>query len=139
MNKWVTYMHWVLSLRKAWTALVRNTAWKVSKYGVISGPYFPVFGLNTEIYGVKFTPWNLSKLENVLSPFEQNCSKVHTKHFSKLSKYSIITDFFQRKEWVLDFYVMFINSCILSFNTFSRVLFLNDCVQRRCLRIMPKP
>ena len=29
-----------------------NPAWKVSKYGVISGPYFPVFGLNTEIYGV---------------------------------------------------------------------------------------
>ena len=27
------------------------TAWKVSKYGVFSGPYFPVFGLNTEIYG----------------------------------------------------------------------------------------
>ena len=25
-------------------------AWKVSKYGVISGLYFPVFGLNTEIY-----------------------------------------------------------------------------------------
>ena len=28
------------------------TTWKVSKYGVISGPYFPVFGLNTEIYEV---------------------------------------------------------------------------------------
>ena len=28
------------------------TAWKVSKYGVISGPYFPVFGLNTERYSV---------------------------------------------------------------------------------------
>ena len=26
--------------------------WKVFKYGVISGPCFPVFGLNTEIYGV---------------------------------------------------------------------------------------
>ena len=26
------------------------TAWKVSKYGVISGPYFPEFRLNTEIY-----------------------------------------------------------------------------------------
>ena len=25
------------------------TAWKTSKYGVISGPYFPVFGLNSEI------------------------------------------------------------------------------------------
>ena len=28
------------------------TALKLSKYGVISGPYFPVFGLNTEIYSV---------------------------------------------------------------------------------------
>ena len=26
-------------------------AWKMSKYGDFSGPYFPVFGLNTEIYG----------------------------------------------------------------------------------------
>ena len=25
-----------------------STAWKVSKYGVISGPYFPASGLNTE-------------------------------------------------------------------------------------------
>ena len=29
-----------------------NTARKVSKYRVFSGPYFPAFGLNTEIYGV---------------------------------------------------------------------------------------
>ena len=29
---------------------VRNTARKVSKYGVFSGPYFLVFGLNMEIY-----------------------------------------------------------------------------------------
>ena len=29
----------------------------MSKYGVFSGPYFPVFGLNTEIYGVKKTPY----------------------------------------------------------------------------------
>ena len=28
------------------------TTWKVSKYGVFSGPYFPVFGLNTEIYSI---------------------------------------------------------------------------------------
>ena len=32
--------------------LKTNTAWKVSKYGVFSGPHFLVFGLNTEIYGV---------------------------------------------------------------------------------------
>ena len=28
------------------------TAWKMSKYKVFSGPYFPAFGLNTERYGV---------------------------------------------------------------------------------------
>ena len=32
------------------------TAWKVSKYGVISGPYFPVFRLKTEKYGPEITP-----------------------------------------------------------------------------------
>ena len=32
-----------------------NTAWKVSKYGVISGPHFPVFRLNTGKYGPEIT------------------------------------------------------------------------------------
>ena len=36
----------------SWDPLVPVTAWKVSKYGVFSGPYFPVFGLNTEIYSI---------------------------------------------------------------------------------------
>ena len=30
----------------------RYTMWKVSKYGVFSGPYFPSFGLNKEGYRV---------------------------------------------------------------------------------------
>ena len=29
-----------------------STAWKLSKYGVFSSPYFPAFGLNTERYEV---------------------------------------------------------------------------------------
>ena len=29
----------------------------MSKYGVISGPYFPVFGLNTAKYGPERTPY----------------------------------------------------------------------------------
>ena len=32
--------------------VVKLTARKMSKYRVFSGPYFLVFGLNTEIYGV---------------------------------------------------------------------------------------
>ena len=34
-----------------------NTVWKMSKYGVISGSYFPVFGLNTGKYGPEKTPY----------------------------------------------------------------------------------
>ena len=29
----------------------------MSKYGVFSGPYFPVFGLNTGKYGLEKTPY----------------------------------------------------------------------------------
>ena len=36
-----------ISLR---SGIFANTAWKVSKYGAFSGPYFPVFGLNTGKY-----------------------------------------------------------------------------------------
>ena len=32
------------------------TVWEVSKYGVISGPYFPVLGLNTNTYEGKYRP-----------------------------------------------------------------------------------
>ena len=35
----------------------QNTALKMSKYGDFSGPFFPVFKLNAEIYSVnRFTP-----------------------------------------------------------------------------------
>ena len=33
------------------------TPWNVSKCGVISGPYFPVFGLNTGKYRPERTPY----------------------------------------------------------------------------------
>ena len=34
-----------------------DTAWNEFKYGVISGPYFPVFGLNTGKYGPEIAPY----------------------------------------------------------------------------------
>ena len=37
--------------------LFYNNAQKVSKYGFFSGPYFPVFELNTEKYGPEKTPY----------------------------------------------------------------------------------
>ena len=41
------------------------TTWRVSKYAVVSGPYFPVFLLNTEIYSViRFTLYSVQIQEN---------------------------------------------------------------------------
>ena len=34
-----------------------STVWKVSKYGTISDPYFPLLGLNTGKYGPEITPY----------------------------------------------------------------------------------
>ena len=34
-----------------------HTAWKESEYGVISGPYFPVFSPNTGKYGPEISPY----------------------------------------------------------------------------------
>ena len=31
-------------------SVVSHPTWRVSKYGVFSGPYFPPFGLNTQRY-----------------------------------------------------------------------------------------
>ena len=36
---------------------IKVSAWKVSKYGFISGPYFPVFNPNTGKYGPEMTPY----------------------------------------------------------------------------------
>ena len=40
-----------------WMSFKLYTMWKVSKYGVISGLYFPVSGLNTGKYGPEITSY----------------------------------------------------------------------------------
>ena len=34
-----------------------NAAWKLSKYGAFSGPYFPIFRMNAGKYRPEKTPW----------------------------------------------------------------------------------
>ena len=50
-------------------------AWKVSKYGVVSGPYFPVFGLNTEIYSIHLC-------------IQSECRKIRTRNNSVFGHFS---------------------------------------------------
>ena len=40
---WITHGRRQSKIDKVWHMWMRCTAWKVSKYGVFSGPYFPVF------------------------------------------------------------------------------------------------
>ena len=62
------------------------TAWKVSKYGVISGPYFPVFGLNTERYSVYLR----IRSEYRKIPTRNNSIFGHISHSANLDQNKII-------------------------------------------------
>ena len=66
-----------------------STARKVSKYGVICGPYFPAFGQNTKRYEVSLR-------------VQSECGKIRTKnnsvfvHFSRSVKATEVTQFYVR-------------------------------------------
>ena len=64
-------------------------------YGVISGPYFPVFGLNTEIYGVisvfspntgKYGPETTPYLDTISRSVWTTASVVTTNNLEKVVK-----------------------------------------------------
>ena len=52
-----------------------NIAWKVSKYGVFSGPYFPAFRVITERYGVSLR-------------IQSECGKIRTRKNSVFGNFS---------------------------------------------------
>ena len=47
-----------------------GTAWKVTKYGVISGLYFPEFSPNTGKYGPEITPYLDTFHAGLIKPFD---------------------------------------------------------------------
>ena len=69
----------------------------MSKYGVFSGPYFPVFGLNTGIYGVNLrTPSECRKIRTRKTPYldtfhavpiKQNVNVSHAETINQNTKY----------------------------------------------------
>ena len=54
MNEQYFYF-WIFIIKS--TLIIDYTAWKVSKYGVISGPYFPAANLKTGKYGPEIAPY----------------------------------------------------------------------------------
>ena len=71
--------------------LIFFTAWKVFKYGIFSGLYFPVFGLNREIYSIylriqsKYRKTRTRKNSLFGYFFRSDCVSVYFKKFSRNS------------------------------------------------------
>ena len=57
---------------------------QVSKYGVFSGPYFPVFELNTEIYRVN---------HRIQSKLPENTDQKETPHLDTFHAVYMLTGF----------------------------------------------
>ena len=67
----------------------------MSKYGAISGPYFPVFGLNAEIYGVNLR-------------IQSECRKIRTRNnsvFGPFSRSEVV--FLKSHKWLYELYANF--------------------------------
>ena len=56
------------------------TAWKVSKYGVFSGPFFPVFGLNKSPYSVRIQENTDQKKLGIWKLFSRNGILAYTEY-----------------------------------------------------------
>ena len=74
-----TYRNTLINFMVTLFIRCKFTAWKVPKYGVISGPYFPAFGLNTERYEVSLR-------------IQSECGKIRTRN-------NTVFGHFSRSDW----------------------------------------
>ena len=72
---------------------VSLAAWKVSKYRVTSGPYFPVLGLNTGKYGLEITPY-LDTFNAVIARISLSKNELLHNSFSTCPRMISCTDVF---------------------------------------------
>ena len=100
----------------------------MSEYGVFSGPYFPVFVLNTEIYGVNLRIHSKygkirTRKHSTLRPFLCSACKLYNNKYMIVSKQIANT-------------LMFEFIAVVVFNLLSRkVLFRNRQNDRNCEKV----
>ena len=95
---------------RSWFSL-SITTWKVSKYGVVSGPYFPAFGVNTSYLSV-FSP-SAGKYRPEITPYLNSFRLVY------------ILDYFK-----IDFFVCSI------WNEWSMFCFQQDQMEKICFKVI---
>ena len=89
------------------------TVWKVSKYGVFSGPYFPVFRVNAEIYGPEKTPY-LDTFHEVFNNFFVGWVRTSVRTFRSFKN---MCSFFSIQIWAI-LIVLYISPRFTSFVIF---------------------
>ena len=80
---------WYLRSKSLFHGLVFEaiTAWKMSKYGVTSGPHFPTFGMNTERYEASLC-------------IQSECGKIRTRNHSIFGHFPRRrTNFVNKSSW----------------------------------------
>ena len=88
------------------------TAWKVLKYGIFSGPYFPVFGLNGLLlkspYSVRIQENPNQKKLRIWILFTQCCCY----HYSKLMMYLdfFVISIFKKQKFLKEFPYWFLHT-----------------------------
>ena len=85
-----------------------STTWKVTKYGVISGPYFPAFGLNTERYFVSLRiQTEGGKIRTTITPNTDTFYAVNVKQFACVARVTSLRKFckIHRKTIVMKLFV----------------------------------
>ena len=104
-----------------------STTWKVSKYGVFSGPYFPAFGLNTERYVKRGRreKWEIVQIAFFLIIFVTNCQLTLSWRRSLSYRNQIIDFHSKTMDWFL-YYRAVGTSVEKELNALDFILSIND-------------
>ena len=102
------------------------TAWKVSKYGFFSGPYFLVFGLNMEIYKVNL------RIQSKYRKIQTRKNSVFG-HFSRSAMTLLLNQIF-KKDWNFEHARLFVVDCVLGILLWHISVYLNYALLCHVLR-----
>ena len=117
------------------------TAWKVSKYGVFSGPYFPAFGLNMERYFVSLRIqsecWKIRTSKSSVfrhfsrSDYERNLDEVINSSYETINSNIDNQKSGKQKQFAKDFIIVYVLFYAQCYGKGSKTLF--DCFAKRVL------
>ena len=118
----------------------------MSKHGVFSGPYFPVFGLNTEMYGVKLLIQSkYGKIKTRKNSVFRHAS--HSERRKRKGKFRLLRRFFSQYTDRSKYYFVIFENLILTLKwlvqkvkkrkrTFKSITLFFPKPERHCVKML---